>query len=133
VRWFTAFVSEDKEVYEIEGQARLRYRVDLEVARDRVERVLEVLRGLQIFQGPAEELGQLSEWLSMFPDDSMLELDYGEVSELFDPQDLVFDESVDLVQQSVNALAEGDMLAAGENYGRVVTRWAPAFSVTFSN
>jgi hypothetical protein len=63
----------------------------------------------------------------------MLELDYDEVSELFDPQDLVFDESVDLVQQSVNALAEGDMLAAGENYGRVVTRWAPAFSVTFSN
>jgi hypothetical protein len=33
----------------------------------------------------------------------------------------------------VNALAEGDMLSAGENYGRVVTRWAPAFSVTFSN
>jgi hypothetical protein len=133
VRWFTAFVAEDKEVYEIRGHARLRYRVGIEVARERVERVLEVLRGLQIFQGPAEELGQLSEWLTLFPDDSMLELDYAEVSELFDPQDLVFDESVDLVQQSVNALAEGDMLAAGENYGRVVTRWAPAFSVTFSN
>jgi hypothetical protein len=133
VRWFTAFVSEDKEVYEIQGQARLRYRVDLEVARERVERVLEVLRGLQMFQGPSEELGQLSDWLSLFPGESMLELDYGEVSDLFDPQDLVFDESVELVQQSVSALAEGDMLTAGENYGRVVTRWAPAFSVTFSN
>ncbi len=133
VRWFTAFVSDDKELYQIDGLARLRYRVDLVLARERVEHALEVLRGLQIFQGPAEELGQLSEWLELFPDESMLELDYSDVSELFDPQDLVFDESVDLVQQSVNALAEGDMLTAGENYGRVVSRWAPAFSVTFSN
>ena len=133
VRWFTAFVADDKELYEVQGQARLRYRVDLEKARERVERALDVLRQLQVFSGPAEELGQLGEWLAGFPDDSMLELDYAGVSELFDPQDLVFDESVELVQQSVSALAEGDMLAAGENYGRVVSRWAPAFSVTFSN
>ena len=63
----------------------------------------------------------------------MLELDYADVSDLFDPQDLVLDDSVELIQESVNALARGDLLAAGENYGRVVTRWAPAFSVTFSN
>jgi len=25
------------------------------------------------------------------------------------------------------------MMAAGEAYGRVVSRWAPAFSVTFSS
>jgi hypothetical protein len=25
------------------------------------------------------------------------------------------------------------MMTAGENYGRVVARWAPAFSVTFSS
>jgi len=40
---------------------------------------------------------------------------------------------VELVRRSVEALADGDMMAAGENYGRVVSRWAPAFSVTFSN
>ena len=102
-------------------------------ARDQVADALEVLRELEVFQGPAEELGQLAEWLDGFPEDSMVELDYAGVSDLFDPQDLVFDESVELVQQSVNALAEGDMLSAGENYGRVVSRWAPAFSVTFSN
>ena len=133
VRWFTAFVADDKELYEVGGQARLRLRVDLPVARERVARALDVLRELQVFQGPAEELGQLAEWLDGFPEDSMVELDYAGVSDLFDPQDLVFDESVELVQQSVNALAEGDMLSAGENYGRVVSRWAPAFSVTFSN
>jgi len=63
----------------------------------------------------------------------MLELDYGEVSSLFDPNELIFDDSCELLQQSLEALASGDMMRAGECYGRVVTRWAPAFSVTFSN
>jgi hypothetical protein len=38
-----------------------------------------------------------------------------------------------LVRRSIEALADGDMMTAGENYGRVVSRWAPAFSVTFSS
>jgi hypothetical protein len=63
----------------------------------------------------------------------MVELDYAAVSELFDPQELVFDDSCEQVNQSLDALAAGDMIRAGECYGRVVTRWAPAFSVTFSN
>ncbi|MCZ6630296.1 MAG: hypothetical protein O7D28_02990, partial [Actinobacteria bacterium] len=84
-------------------------------------------------RGPAEELGQLAGWLEPFPEGSMVELDYGDVSDLFDPQELVFDESCELIQESVEALATGDMLRAGENYGKVVTRWAPAFSVSFSN
>jgi hypothetical protein len=133
VRWFTAFQPEDKEVYEVEGSPRLRLRVDLPVGIKRVEHALGVLRGLEVFQGPAEELAQLLDWIEGFSPRSMLELDYHDVSELFDPQDLVFDDSVELVRRSVEALADGDMMAAGENYGRVVSRWAPAFSVTFSN
>ena len=39
----------------------------------------------------------------------------------------------ELVNESIEALEIGDMMRAGECYGRVVTRWAPAFSVTFSN
>jgi hypothetical protein len=92
-----------------------------------------VLRGLQVFQGPAEELAQLSDWIESFPTGSMLELDYSTVSDLFAPQELVFDDSVELVRRSIEALADGDMMTAGENYGRVVSRWAPAFSVTFSS
>ena len=133
VRWFSPFDPQDRQVYDVEDKPRLRYRVDLQVARPRVGRVLDILKDLEVFQGPIEELDQLDEWLSQFPIGSMLELDYADVSELFDPQDLVLDDSVELIQESVNALARGDMLAAGENYGRVVARWAPAFSVTFSN
>ena len=133
VRWFTAFQPEDKEVYEVDGAPRIRLRVDLAVGRKRVDHALGVLRGLQVFQGPAEELAQLSDWIESFPSGSMLELDYSTVSDLFAPQELVFDDSVELVRRSIEALADGDMMAAGENYGRVVSRWAPAFSVTFSS
>jgi hypothetical protein len=133
VRWFTAFQPEDKEVYEVDGAPRIRLRVDLAVGRKRVNHALGVLRGLQVFQGPAEELAQLSDWIESFPNGSMLELDYSTVSDLFAPQELVFDDSVELVRRSIEALADGDMMAAGENYGRVVSRWAPAFSVTFSS
>ncbi len=133
VRWFSAFQPEDREVYEVEDSPRLRFRVDLVVGQKRVEHALGILRRLEVFQGPAEEMGQLNEWLAGFPSDSMLELDYADVSELFDPQDLVFDDSVDLIRRSLEALSDGDMMSAGENYGRVVSRWAPAFSVTFSN
>ena len=133
VRWFTAFQPEDKEVYEVDGAPRIRLRVDLAVGRKRVDHALGVLRGLQVFQGPAEELAQLSDWIDSFPSASLLELDYSTVSDLFAPQELVFDDSVELVRRSIEALADGDMMTAGENYGRVVSRWAPAFSVTFSS
>lgn len=133
VRWFIPFASDDREVYEVEGRPRLRLRTDLAAARRRVAGVLEVLREVEALQGPAEELAQLLVWLEGFPDGSMLELDYGDVSDLFDPQVLVLDDSVDLVARSLEALADGDLMAAGEYYGRVVTRWAPAFSVTFSS
>jgi hypothetical protein len=133
VRWFIAFQPEDRDVYEVNGLPRMRLRADLALAVKRIESALGVLRRLEVFQGPAEELAQLLDWVEDFPEDSMLELDYDDVSELFDPQDLVFDDSVELVRRSVDALDEGDMMAAGESYGRVVTRWASAFSVTFSN
>jgi hypothetical protein len=133
VRWFVAFDPSEKEVYEAPEGPRLRFRTDLEKARGRVRRACDILAKLAVFTGPAEELNQVLGWLEQFPEGSMVELDYGAVSELFDSQELVFDDSCDQVNQSIDALEAGDMMRAGECYGRVVTRWAPAFSVTFSN
>jgi len=133
VRWFGAFSSDDREVYEHEGRPRVRFRVSIETAMARVEKVLEVLKSIDMFDGPADETGQLLGWLDQFESGSVVELDYADVSDLFEGQDLVLDDSADLVQESVEALASGDMLRAGEAYGRVVTRWAHAFSVTFSS
>lgn len=133
VRWFVAFDPSEKEVYEGPKGPRIRYRTGIEDARTRSELAYEILRKLEVFPGPAEELGHLVEWIKNFSDGSMVELDYADVSELFQPQELVFDDSCELVHESLQALAAGDMLRAGENYGKVVTRWAPAFSVTFSS
>ena len=133
VRWFTAFDPSDRQVYETPNGPRLRYRRGVVDARRRVAHAHDVLRRLEMLPGPAEELGRLKDWLQPFPEGSMVELDYGDVSELFDPQDLVLDDSCELVNESIEALSNGDMMRAGEMYGRVVTRWAPAFSVTFSN
>lgn len=133
VRWFIAFKPSEKLLYEAQEGPRLRYRTDINEARGRVAHAQQVLEKIGLLHGPAEELGQLAGWLEPFPEDSMVELDYADVSDLFDPQELVFDESCDLVHESIEALATGDLQRAGENYGKVVTRWAPAFSVTFSN
>lgn len=133
VRWFSAFEPSEKEIYEGPEGPRLRFRTDIDEARRRVRRAYEILTKLAVFVGPAEELSQVLAWLEPFPEGSMLELDYGSVSELFDPKELVLDDSCEQVKESLDALEAGDMMRAGECYGRVVTRWAPAFSVTFSN
>lgn len=133
VRWFALFDPSEKEVYPGPNGPRIRFRTGIERARRRAGEVHATLVKVGVLDGPADELEQLGKWLDPFPAGSMLELDYAEVSELFDPQDLVLDDSCELVHQSVAALESGDMMRAGESYGRVVTRWAPAFSLTFSN
>lgn len=133
VRWFALFHPSEKQVYEGPNGPRIRFRTDIDKANTRAAEVQRTLQKVGMLNGPVEELAQLADWLEPFPSGSMVELDYAEVSELFDPQDLVLDDSCELVHQSVAALESGDMMRAGENYGRVVTRWAPAFSLTFSN
>jgi len=133
VRWFCGFDPSEKEVYEGPGGPRLRYRADISRASDRVREARGALEGFDVIRGPAEELARLADWLSPFPEGSMLELDYGDVSDLFEPQDIVLDDSCELVQEAVAALAARDMARAGECYSRVVSRWAAAFSVAFNS
>jgi len=133
VRWFCGFDPSEKEVYEGPGGPRLCYRADISRARDRVREARGALERFDMIRGPAEELARLADWLSPFPDGSMLELDYGDVSDLFEPQDIVFDDSCELVQEAVAALVADDLARAGDCYGRVLSRWAPVFSVAFSS
>lgn len=134
VRWFVAFAPEQREIYPYgDGAPRIRYRSDLNASRALLTRAIGVLRDVGMVQGPSFEMEQLVSWLEPFPDDSMLELDFGAVSELFDPKDLVLEDSVALIAESVDALASGDLMRAGELYGTVVTRWSHAYAVTFSS
>lgn len=133
VRWFVGFLPEQREVYDVDGRPRIRYRSDIAGVRELLDKAVVALRNVGMVQGPTVEMAQLISWLEPFPNDSMVELDYAEVSDLFDPKDLVLEDSVALTQESVEALLAGDMLRAGELYGTVVTRWAHAYSVTFSS
>lgn len=133
VRWFVAFSPDEREVYDEAGRPRLRYRSGIASVRERLAHAIEVLREVGMIQGPTAEMGQLVSWLEPFADDSMVELDFASVSELFDPKDLVLDDSVALVAESVEALEAGDLMRAGELYGTVVTRWSHAYAVTFSS
>ncbi|REK21854.1 MAG: hypothetical protein DWQ40_03630 [Actinobacteria bacterium] len=133
VRWFVGFVPGEREVYGASDAPRIRYRADIVDVRSRLARAIEVLRQVGMIQGPAAEMEQLVAWLAPFSDDSMVELDFAEVSDLFDPEDIVLEDSVALIQDSVEALATGDMMRAGELYGTVVTRWSHAYAVTFSS
>lgn len=134
VRWFTGFLPEEQEAYERpDGQPGLRYRAPIGDVRSRVARALEVLRGLANFQTPADELEQLANWLEPFDPGSVVELDYDEVASLFEPTALVVDDSCELVHESIAALEAGDMVRAGECYGKVVARWSHSFSLSFSS
>lgn len=133
VRWFAMFEPSERGIYEAPAGPSLRFRTAIVDARQRLLRSTRILESAGVFRGPAEDMAQLQEWLEPFPEGSMIELDYGGVAQLFDPADVVLDDTCELVNESLDALAGGDMVRAGESYGRVVTRWAPAFSVTFSN
>ncbi|HEX6947566.1 MAG TPA: hypothetical protein VF246_09470 [Acidimicrobiia bacterium] len=133
IRWFTLFQPSDRDIYEGPGGPRVRFRASLSEAMHRLLRSTRILEASGMFRGPVDDMVHLYEWLEPFPEGSMVELDYGGVAELFDPADVVLDDTCELINESLDALAEGDMVRAGECYGRVVSRWAPAFSVTFSN
>lgn len=133
VRWFVGFLPEQREVYGDADAPRVRYRSGIVGVRNLLRQGVDVLKEVGMVHGPTVEMEHLISWLAPFPDESMVELDFAEVSDLFAPEDLVLDDSVALVRESVDALASGDLMRAGELYGTVVTRWSHAYAVTFSS
>jgi hypothetical protein len=133
LRWFAAFRSDEREVYESNDGLGIRYRTTLGEAVARVAEVVSVLDDAGFAEGVVEQVRELEQWLSEFAADSMLELDYAGVASLFSDGDLVLDESSDDVRKSIEALERGDYEEAGEFYMTVASRWAPAQAVTFSN
>ncbi len=133
IRWFVPFAPGDREFDGGDLRPDLRYRAGLGEGVDRLERALEILSEVEMPAGILAELSDFESWLSEFPADSMIELDYGRVAELFPEADLALDESVRDVWESLAALKEGDWTTAGERYGELMSRWAPAFAITYSN
>jgi hypothetical protein len=133
IRWLVPFAP-DERIYTDNGPFGLiRYRTSLTKGLQRVRRASEVMVGAGLPENLVTEINNLALWLDEFPPEAMLELDYAGVAEMFDPAALVIDESVADVWASIEALSEGNLEEAGRFYGELMSRWASAFAVSFSN
>jgi hypothetical protein len=133
IRWFVPFSKDDRQFDSTGSHPTLRYRTGLSDGLGRLERALEILAEVEMPAGIVAEVSSLVSWFSEFSADSMIELDYGLVTELFSETELALDDSVAAVWSSLQALADGDWATAGEHYGELTTRWARAFAISYSN
>ena len=134
LRWFAAFDQSEREIYLTDdGESAIRFRTTLAEATERMTHALDVVGTAGFQDSVVDPLRRLVDWLFRFPEDSVLELDYGQVSGLFSEGDLAMDESAAEMRASLTALEDGDLDEAGVNYARAAGRWARAQSLAYMN
>ncbi len=120
--WFLLVVEEERESYDANGHAGVRYRARIGDARRRLTRAHAVLSSVIDDIDIHEELVDLGGWLAAFDDDGWVELDYAGVARLLGTT-LDSDRSALDVHTAIGALKRGDLAAAGEAYRRFERRW----------
>lgn len=133
LRWFTAFGSKERELYDASGRPSIRYRATVGDAIDRVRWARTVLDSAGFAEQVVGRVDDLERWLAGFTADALVELDYGAVAASFPEGDLAFDESADDIRTSLLALEADDFDASRDAYERVARRWATPQSYTYSN
>ncbi len=128
--WFTLVSMQDRtEVVEAGGRVlTVRIQVPTAVATRRAEQTLEMLAGAAPELDLYEELEDLHEWLVLYEDNGLVELDYGPVANRVYP-----DESPADVQMGLECLAEGDLTGAAAAYRRLASRWIPIRQLARAN
>jgi len=133
LRWFAAFRPDQREIVTTEAGTSIRYRATRSDVSDRLERTVEILQTAGFDESIVAPVEGLVSWLSEFAKDSVVELDYGTVAQLFDDGDLVLDETAADVTSSIEALAAGDLDRASDHYALAAGRWAEAQARVYSN
>ncbi len=134
LRWFAAFVPHEREIVDEGGPSiSIRYRTLQGDAVWRLRRVADVLDEAGFEEDVVDQLTDVIAWMDGFPPDAMVELDYADVSGLFAEGDLVFDETAGDISACIDALAEGDLAAAGEAYAAAASRWSQVRSIAHAN
>lgn len=123
LRWFVFVDVRERQV--VTGPPRgLRYRTAISKARRRAERGVAVLRRSVGEDAPiTEAVEDGARWLEEFHPQSIVELDYGGLVDLFKDDQLADDDSPRLVAAGLAGLARGDADAATEAYEELVDRW----------
>ena len=129
-RWFSLFMAEERIRGEDEDGLFCIMRATIADAKARTEVAHQTVRS-SFGEGSAEaEIEHLLEWLDMFHNNSLVELDYGGLANYLDyglrlagEEGLEADSSVEDVLLSLSGLAAGDGEMAGQGYERLVSRW----------
>jgi hypothetical protein len=122
LRWFVLFAPEERELV-LDGQRLMRFRAEIGKSRQRVHKGLRVLRRALGDVPITEALKETARWLELFHPGSVVELDYGGLTNLMSDQALKEDDSVELVAEGLNGLSHEDGTAATAAYERLVHRW----------
>ncbi|WP_020522549.1 hypothetical protein [Catelliglobosispora koreensis] len=122
LRWFVLFAMSERDMV-IGEQKVLRYRVEIGKARQRVHKGLRILRRSLGDVPITDSLRETARWLEGFHPGSVVELDYGGLTDLLSDQALKDDDSVELVATGLAGLSQDDGAAATAAYERLVQRW----------
>lgn len=133
LRWFVPFDDAEKLVTIEAGKTRVRYETDLETAQGRVGRSLGILGASGMPEGVVGAVAELNEWINEFPKDSIIELDYGSVADLFGEEALELDRSAGEVWASLEALEVGDLEEATSRYATLVEWWGRVQALESAN
>jgi hypothetical protein len=120
--WFVAFGAQERRLH-LHEPRELVYRTPMGQARRRIARGLRTLRRTvedSVLTAAVETLGR---WLEEFHPSSWVELDYGGLARLLPADHLETDTSAQDVADGLTALADGDVVRAGQCYERLIDRW----------
>lgn len=137
LRWFIAFDDSERLMSEEKThrgtRQRVRYETDLRTAKTRLNRGLKILREAGMAESQCGPVADLVEWVSGFSYDSMLELDYGTVGDLFDAEELRLDRSAGEIWSCLEALALGDYEESADRYNDLAGWWNRVKSLESAN
>lgn len=123
VRWFVLFDDEERRLREVFGRHRLSYLTTTRKASRRVERAVPILRHTDL--GPiADLIVELHSWLGVFDPGSLLELDYGGLSDIMTWDEMDDDRSARDIGDALRALAAEEFPRSADLYQAALTRSA---------
>ena len=123
LRWFAAFLDDQRILTEDRDGLRIRYETPLDGAMSRLTESLQILDTAGFSDEITDAVRELISWLELFSGEGILELDYGSVASMFSDEELLDDHSAAEVWTCLGALERGDLAEAGEVFGTLTERW----------
>lgn len=133
LRWFVAFEDAERCYSREDERSRISYETDIANARTRGRRGLRILETSGLPVAVVDLVRELGDWVDDFPSESLLELDYGGVADLFTSDELEGDRSAGEVWACLEALELGDLDESNRRYSDLVAWWSRVQALQAAN